>query len=908
MVLPTSLYLLLATVSIATQLLDACPTMCKCHKTNAIQHVTCANQSLERISEILSTEERAAHIRGNNSSSYNVFQSNSEFLDLDLGFNRLMNIHMQDFSQLTNLRYLNLQNNSISSIQPKAFSSSPKLVHLNLANNFLESINSGIFVGLQQLEILNLQGNLICNISLNSFLHTDSLISLDLSHNLITDLPSAVFENLHKLGTLNLAYNQLLTVDNVLEHTLTSLQFLDLSRNQIETFSDVSLPSLKDLDLSWNNISSVNDNSFLNISNVLKLTFDGNPVESVATSVFRHMPSLQSLFVSHMPKLHYLSRKTFEGLQNLTMLNLSHNPLLSFIHKDLFITLQSLSYLDLSFNNISAMKNSTLHAEQITSVLLKGNTFSCDCAIEWLVSEVQQNDSFVIDKKELECVWPNSTELAKLHLIDIRELHCSEVTIVNFTDSAKAKLGNSARFICQAVSFPTAEIIWITPRKRVLEYNSYHSYPYTTSDQSAVMDTESQIGIYHWNTDSSYHSEFEFREDRITILQDGSLFIHYVLTSDTGSYKCIAKNPRNSTSVLTKFTLDYQIINEVKVWSIIVGSICAGSFFLLNLIYSLALAGVRKCVSQRRREQIRHVIESMDQYKTDHLTRIKENYNTQVGRIRDQYHYQLGRLREHHHNKMDRIKEGASQKSERMREIYNNQLGKLKDYSSNQLVQIRDKYNNQILRIKDYGSDKFERIHEKYKLKQQHVIRLLEMMNLDNCKTVFESECVRTESMILQSDILNTDVPLHSPIDSDSVSDSEYLTATNSEASSNENIYEATQINNIPISIPDDFKATAEDDVPMEEFILGTEPELSGNNEIAMNYTVNEYEPSTSAMSAISVQNSQGSDVTGTQEIDDGQPTGVTGETGVNGYRLQVLDPRALDIPHNVTNIRESFV
>lgn len=909
MVLPTSLYLLLAAVSIAIQLINACPPMCKCHKTNITHHVTCANQSLENL-PITSKEDTELTIQGNISGSYKVFQNGSELLNLDFSFNKLSRIHMQDFSQLLNRSYSTLQNNSITSIHPTAFSSSPKLVVLNLAHNFLVSINSAVFSGLQYLEKLDLHGNFLCNISKNAFLHTDSLISLDLSHNLIRNLQVSIFESLHKLEALNLAHNQLLAVDSVLMKGLTSLQYLDLSRNQIQTFSNVSLPQLKDLDLSCNNISILDEYCFVNISDVLKLYLDGNPVEIITTSVFRHIPSLQSLSLSHMPKLHYLSTKTFEGLQDLTMLNLSHNPELSFIHQDLFIPLQSLIYLDLSFNNISALRNSTLRAEQITSLYIKGNLFSCDCAIEWLVSEVQKNNSIVADKNDLECTMPSSNVSVFLHLIDIHELYCSEVTIENFTDSAKAKLGKSARFICQAVSHPRADIIWITPRKKVLEYNN--NRPYTVHEQSSVMDKESQMefhATYDGNTESSYHSEFESREDRITILQDGSLYIDYVMRTDTGPYKCIAKNPRNSTSVVINFTLDCLIFTEVKIWSIIVGSICAGSFFLLNLIYSLASAGVRKCVSQRRREQIFHVIESMEQYKTEHVTRIKENYNTQVGKIRDQYHYQLGRLREHHHNKMGRIKEGASQKVERMRENYNNQLGKLKDYSSNQLVQIRDKYNNQIFRIKDYGSDKFERIHEKYKLKQQHVIRLLEMMNLDNCRTVFESECVRTESMILQSDILNTDVPLHSPIDSESVSESEYVTASNSETSSNENLYESTQFDNIPISIPSGFDYKAVNDIAEEEYELSEVAEFSGNNGKAMEASiVNECETVTSEMQAVSMQNSQYSDTTGAQEIPEGQRAGVSGQTNGPAYSLNVLDPMALEMLHDTTNIKESFV
>ena len=906
MVLPTSLYLLLASVSIVTQLINACPTVCKCHKTNETYVVTCANQSLASLPPGFSEDVTALYAQGNSISSLNnVFQNNSELLNLDLSFNKLQEIHLLDFNELSDLNFLNLQNNSITEIHPRAFSSTKQLVTLNLANNLLESISAAIFSGLNYLTILDLHGNFICNISNKAFLYTDSLISLDLSHNLIRDLPSTVFETLGRLETLNLAYNHLYTPDDFMVKDLVSLHYADLSHNQIEQFPNVSLSKLKYLDLSWNNISILEGSSGLTMSSILTLILNANPVENISGSAFKQLHSIKNLSLSHLPNLHYLSGDSFADLQNLTMLNVSHNPQLSFIHQNLFLPLQSLTHLDLSYNNITMLIESTLSAnEQITSLDIKGNAFHCDCAIEWLVNKLQQNNSIIVNKHEVLCMMPNSSSSASLYSIDTNELHCSEVKIVNFTSSMKAKIGKSVRFICQASSYPTAEIVWITPRKKVLEYHKYH--PFSIHEHLPVMDQEAQArfhAIHDYHAYSSYYSESESREDRITIMQDGSLYIDYVLRSDAGPYICEAKNPRNSTSVVINFTLDYQIINQVKIWSIIVGAICAGSFFLLNLIYSLALAGVRKCVSQRRREQIRTVIESMEQYKTEHLTRIKGNYSLQVGRIRDQYHYQLGRLREHHHNKMGRIREGASQKVERMRENYNNQLGKLKDYSSNQLVLIRDKYNNQILRIKDYGSDKFMRLHEKYKLKQQHVIKLLEMMNLDNCRTVFESECVRTESMILQSDILNVDeVGLHSPGDSESVSESEYMTATNSETSSNENIYQLTQIN---IPIPSGLSGT-EVETSEGKYVLNDEAEFSEEHVLHGDKADLNDSQIGAALELLEIRSSNEdcNEIVSTQEFMD-PITDIACETGSPEHRKSHM---AISMQHDITNIKESVV
>ena len=850
------------------------------------------------------------------SDSYNILQNDSVHFDLDLSFNYLSTIQQEQFSQLENLQYLNLQHNSIKIVHPNSFASSSNLQGLNLAHNQLETLSSAVFIGLHHLEMLDLHSNHIDNISNNAFLYTNSLISLDLSHNLIRNLPVSFLENLDKLEVLNLTHNHLITTDSVLNEDLTSLQSVDLSNNDIKLFSSENLPQLQNLDLSWNNLSSLETNDFLNVSEVKLLKLDGNPVDNITTPVFHHLVSLETLSLSQMPKLYYLSATAFEGLHNLKLLNLSHNLHMSFIHQNIFMPLQSLMQLDLSFNNITRLSNSTIQTDKITSLDLRGNSFSCDCSIEWLVKELQSNDSIVIDKNDIVCFVPNSNVSVSLHNINANELYCSEGTIVNFTETLSAKLGQPVTLTCETVSSPEAEIVWITPRRKVLQYLNYNPYSLRSQNEEiTVMDPISQAEFYEtqlWYAQvQSYNTALEDHPDRIVILPDGSLYIHFVLRSDAGHYTCVVQTPLNSTSATIQFTLDYQIVYEVKIWSIIVGFICAASFFLLNLTVSLVSAGVRKCVSQRRREQICHIMENMDQYKTARLARIKENYNTQVGRIRDQYNFQLGRLREHHHNKMGRIREGASQKVERMRENYNNQLGKLKDYSSNQLVQIREKYNNQILRIKDYGSDKFDKLHEKYKLKQQHMIRLLETMNLDSCKTVFDTECVRTESMILHSDILTgdvTDVPIHIPLDSESVSESEYVTATNSKASSYENVYELSQIDDIPLSIPTtsacvsvlggDINDICEEDTDSIRQIDYLEVDETSNDQDIHNASDT---TNTSSRHSVEMHDRQLSDITAIGEEQSSQ-------TERPRYGLMVLDPSALDMSYDMNEVRESSV
>lgn len=719
------------------------------------------------------------------SSLANVFQVLTTVTEVDLCNNKITSVNTDDFKYNPRLRSLNLSNNNISHLSDDAFKNVPNLDVLNLANNQITSLNSAIFQSLHKLQELHLNENNLAILPEDIFEGLNETKEMDLSGNDLQQIPVDIFSKLLHLEKLNVTNNFIINIINNSIITINnSLRTLDVSNNMLEVFPYLQSSSLQILDLSGNRLQRFKRDHFSSLPNLTELNLNRNAITFIDTPVFSHLGSLQILRMTNLPNLTYLGPQSFEGLNSLEQLYLSHNPKLSFVHRDLFAVLHSISIIDLSFTAISQLYKSTVSTNvHLSSLYLQGNVLVCDCAIDWIVKNMNSNES-LFNQQSLECVSKTSGERSLLATVDTSTLPCSSVDIANFSGDSTFRIGQSAVIKCQALSDPSPEITWITPRNKILYYQMF-------PDMEKVMkyQYDYDINLYNlqWEEKPSYTSVHESQPGRMSVLPDGSLYIDYVMRTDAGQFRCIARNPRNSTEVTVNVILDYAVIKDVVyVWSLIVGFSCAGAFFLLNLTYSLTLAGIRRCISQRRRERIKHMIETMDTYKSNQLARIKENYTSQVGRIRDQYHYQLGRLREHHQSqveRMGRMREGASQRVDKLKENYNNQLSRLKEYSSSQLEQLREKYNSQVDKIKDFGHDKMDRIHEKYKLKQQHVIKLFEMMNLDNCRTVLDSECTRAESMILQSEGFPEDLPLHSPLDSLSISDSEYMTATSSESS-----------------------------------------------------------------------------------------------------------------------------
>uniref|UniRef100_A0A8C5RF61 Leucine-rich repeat-containing protein 24 n=1 Tax=Laticauda laticaudata TaxID=8630 RepID=A0A8C5RF61_LATLA len=145
--------------------------------------------------------------------------------------NSITQIRQQDLISLLDLRYLYMQNNTISALEPGAFQPQNRLLELALNGNRIHLINSSIFKGLEHLRVLYLSGNQITRLPDFTFCELERLQELHLQENSIESLEDQALTGLTSLALLDLSKNNLRTISRVALRPLISLQVLRLTEN-----------------------------------------------------------------------------------------------------------------------------------------------------------------------------------------------------------------------------------------------------------------------------------------------------------------------------------------------------------------------------------------------------------------------------------------------------------------------------------------------------------------------------------------------------------------------------------------------------------------------------------------------------------------------------------------------------
>nr|WNA22122.1 Toll-like receptor 7 [Altica viridicyanea] len=299
-----------------------------------------------------------------------TFPHMPNLITLRLGDCSISSIADDAFQNLTNLKYLKLNENQFSKVPKGALL--PHLLELDLRHRSEPMTNyytfdKGTFLQMKNLKCLNLKSNNIAHLFNYSLLGLNNLRYLNLGYCSLYQIPNRTFALLNELVYLNLESNQFTYNHELFQETfegLFSIKILLLGRNFL-SFSEHANP-------------------FSNLTTLRILSLAHNSIEVIPKSLF-------------------------SNLINLERIDLSHNYIKVWSER-IFITNRNLQTVLITYNNINSFNPVVLDDfSNLTTLALGYNAFTCDCQIYKVFTDyiTKNNESkiySVLQKGNLTCL------------------------------------------------------------------------------------------------------------------------------------------------------------------------------------------------------------------------------------------------------------------------------------------------------------------------------------------------------------------------------------------------------------------------------------------------------------------------------------------------------------------------
>ncbi|XP_054709096.1 leucine-rich repeat-containing protein 4B-like [Uloborus diversus] len=274
-----------------------------------------------------------------------TFESNIKLERLDLSQNALISVDSAVLKDLQRLRFLDLSSNAIDFIE-EAFMDLSNLEQLNMRDNKLPQLTTRTFVGLPKVQYLNLDTNNIASIEVGTFQYLTNLAHLIISNNPLTSLSRLDFfgSRLQYIDISNVG------LDRVPQSLTKFVRDLRLAKNNLTHISAGdfdSYPYLGLLVLDDNCVSEIENDALGRQEYLMRLWLNGNCLTRVPRNL---PPSLLALYMEEN-KLTELSSYSFKGLTHLEQLFLQRNEI-RILAPCVFCDLVNLKSLDLQANQI----------------------------------------------------------------------------------------------------------------------------------------------------------------------------------------------------------------------------------------------------------------------------------------------------------------------------------------------------------------------------------------------------------------------------------------------------------------------------------------------------------------------------------------------------------------------------
>ncbi|XP_030014615.1 toll-like receptor 21 [Sphaeramia orbicularis] len=310
--------------------------------------------------------------------------------NLSYRYNRILSVSCYAFSNTPNLKWLQLNINTIAFLNRKALRGLKKLETLRLDNNLLTDLFNDTFEDQINLEILNLRNNQISVIFNNTFLNLRKLTTLDLGGNKISHFEPLGLEGLHSLSKLYLDGNNLKQIDSSLYHAFQNkLRALDLQRNQIRFLNEtdispfVNLSKLSDLKLDGQRpygLTLLPRNFFRGLRSLRSLYLTDNHISHIAPDAFDDLAGLHFLtLINCCVGVAQLQPGVFKNLKNLTKL-IAENMGIQNFSKEVFGNLTQLHTLQLNRNVMQSIDVDALeNLPNLHYLDIRNTPLTCTC-------------------------------------------------------------------------------------------------------------------------------------------------------------------------------------------------------------------------------------------------------------------------------------------------------------------------------------------------------------------------------------------------------------------------------------------------------------------------------------------------------------------------------------------------
>lgn len=228
----------------------SCPALCSCSFSPSGAEVECSGVSLTRFPEHdMPSNATQLSIQSSHLTTVTARHLSSAPLltNLQLYHTNLTSLPSDLLAYLPRLHTFDLTGNRLARLPADVFASS--LRSLVLKNNLLEEADSDWFGTGSQLTWLDLAGNLLTSVPAALLDKLPYLENLDLSDNRLQELQAGLLRSLHRLKTLNLGGNKLKSLPAAIFSHSPHLSEVFLHQNQLQELPDGLLQGLDHLQL-----------------------------------------------------------------------------------------------------------------------------------------------------------------------------------------------------------------------------------------------------------------------------------------------------------------------------------------------------------------------------------------------------------------------------------------------------------------------------------------------------------------------------------------------------------------------------------------------------------------------------------------------------------------------------------